>query len=77
MLQQWVWSETKRVQSDRTLSEKGDVKAQHNLVMFYENGRFVVKNRFKLLQRAANQGYAPTQLDLGICYESGLGVRGT
>jgi len=37
----------KAIELCQSAAKEGDVKAQHNLAIFYENGRFVVSNRRK------------------------------
>ena len=58
-------------------AEKGDVIAQHNLGLMYDNGRGVTKDEVeavKWYRKAADQGFAKAQFNLGNMYDNGLGV---
>ena len=60
------------------LAKKGDIDAQYNLGLMYDNGRGVkqdYKKAFEWYEKAANQGYASAQNNLGVMYGNGYGVR--
>ena len=60
------------------LAEQGNVNAQYNLGVMYENGQGVKQDYFeavKWYRQAAKQGYAKAQLNLGVMYFNGDGVR--
>ena len=53
------------------------VSAQHNLGLLYFHGRGVAQNYQQAaawFQKAADQGYADSQFNLGIMYAEGLGA---
>jgi len=59
------------------LAEQGDVSAQHNLGLMYDNGTGVPANdktAVKWYTKAAEQGYANAQHSLGNMYDLGKGV---
>jgi hypothetical protein len=61
----------------RRWAEHGDVRAQDELGVIYENGSGVTKSyaeAAKWYRRAAEKGYAPAQNNLGVMYETGHGV---
>lgn len=61
----------------RALAERGDVVAQNNLAVMYNNGEGVPNDPVKaadLYRQAADQGYDMAQKNLGYMYEEGLGV---
>ena len=56
----------------------GDMYAQYNLGLMYDNGRGVnkdVKEAARLYKLAADQGHASSQFCLGYDYEKGIGVE--
>tara|TARA_B100000315_G_scaffold260775_1_gene325087 strand:+ start:1976 stop:2545 length:570 start_codon:yes stop_codon:yes gene_type:complete len=58
-------------------AEAGDMKAQFNLGLMYENGSGVpqdVKAAVYWYRQAAESGYALAQVNLGLMYENGNGV---
>ena len=60
------------------LAKKGDIDAQYNLGLMYDNGYGVkqdYKKAFEWYEKAANQGYAKAQFNLGLMYVKGEGVR--
>lgn len=62
----------------RTLAERGDVLAQYELGVMYNNGEGVQQNFGEAIEwfyRAAIMGHAPAQSSLGIKYEKGQGVK--
>ncbi len=58
---------------------QGDVKAQYNLGVIYEKGKGGVRKDYKkaveLYRKSADQGFAPSQSNLGNMYSQGLGVK--
>ena len=59
------------------LAEQGDVLAQYNLGMMYQNGQGVTldyKEAVRLYSLSAEQGNATAQLNLGVMYTKGTGV---
>ena len=61
----------------RKKAEAGDVAAQFNLGLLYDNGEGVRKNAAeaaKWVRKAAEQGYAKAQNSLGLMYAKGMGV---
>ena len=55
-----------------------NVQAQMKLAEFYDNGRYVKKDkkkRFEWLQHAAGNGFLEAQEQLAECYEKGRGVN--
>lgn len=61
----------------RPLAKSGNVKAQFNVGLMYENGMGVPKDdaeAVKWYRRAAEQGLAEAQTNLGSMYETGKGV---
>ena len=59
------------------LAEAGDVDAQYNLGIMYDNGYGVPqdqKEAVKWYRLAADQGYAGAQYNLGVMYSNGQGV---
>lgn len=61
----------------RVLAEAGDMEAQNNLGIFYQNGRGVMKDyeqAAKWYRKAADQNMASAQNNLGVCYAHGWGV---
>ena len=61
----------------RLLAEDGDITAQHNLGIMYENGKGVRKDfdeAARWYRKAAEQGDAESQYDLGFMYLMGQGV---
>ena len=59
------------------LAEQGDVEAQVNLGVMYDNGQGVLqdyKEAIKWYRLAAQQGHASAQFNLGSMYYKGLGV---
>ncbi len=61
-------------------AEQGNVLAQHNLAVCYENALGVkgdMNEATKLYRFAAEQGKAPAQNNLGVCYENGQCVTWT
>ena len=60
------------------LAKKGDIDAQYNLGLMYDNGYGVkqdYKKAFEWYEKAANQGIAKAQHNLGVMYERGQGVK--
>ena len=60
------------------LAKKGDIDAQYNLGLMYDNGYGVkqdYKKAFEWYEKAAKQGYANAQFNLGAVYDNGEGVR--
>ncbi len=60
------------------LAEQGDVRAQYNIGIMFENGRGVTKNikkAFLWYEKAANQGHEYAQNNLGNMYYDGVGVK--
>ena len=60
------------------LAEQGDVAAQNNLGLMYENGQGVKQDyaeAVKWYRKAAEQGNANTQFNLGVMYSNGKGVK--
>ena len=55
-------------------AKEGDPIAQRNLGRAYDTEKDY-KEAVKWYREAADQGYAPAQSDLGLMYESGLGVE--
>ena len=58
-------------------AEKGEVWAQYNLGILYENGEGVPENdatAVKWYRKAAEQGIANAQYNLDVMYHSGRGV---
>ena len=61
----------------QTLAKKGDVVAQHNLGVMYENGEGVRQDYVKAVDwyaKAANKGLSIAQFNLGAMYYNGKGV---
>ena len=61
----------------RSAAEQGDVDAQHNLGIMYNNGQGVPENKAEAVnwyRLAAEQGNAPAQYFLGSMYYNGDGV---
>ena len=61
----------------KILADQGNVEAQVNLGLMYDNGRGVdqdYKQAVKWYQLAADQGNALAQNNLGLMYDSGRGV---
>ncbi len=61
----------------RRLVEKGDVRAQDNLGIMYENGRGVRQDYAEAMawyRRAADRGDAAAQFNVGTMYHNGRGV---
>ena len=61
----------------KPLAEQGDVSAQYNLGLLYENGLGVAQDAFeavKWYRRAAVQGDASAQYNLGVIYDEGHDV---
>ena len=61
----------------KPLAEAGDVDAQYNLGIMYDNGYGVPQDyaeAVKWYRLAAEQGYAKAQYNLGTMYEYGNGV---
>jgi TPR repeat protein len=59
------------------LAEAGNVSAQFNLGVMYENGQGVLQDyaeAVRLYRLAADQGFANAQTNLGVMYRDGLGV---
>lgn len=59
------------------LAAKGDVKAQYNLGLMYNNGQGVpqdYKQAVIWFQKASEQGVAEAQYNLGVMYANGKGV---
>lgn len=68
----------KTVKTVQMLAEQGDVKAQYNLGVSYENGYGVEKSyteAVKWYRLAAGQGLDWAQYNLGVCYDNGEGVE--
>lgn len=62
----------------RACAERGEVKAQHELALRYDNGKGVEKNASEASRwflKAAEQGYVDSQYDLGLMYLDGRGVE--
>jgi TPR repeat protein/uncharacterized protein YggL (DUF469 family) len=58
-------------------ADAGTPRAKHNLAMLLLSDDLDVADfaeGAKLLQKLAEEGYAPAQYDLGICFENGIGV---
>jgi hypothetical protein len=67
-----------QAESDSLLAKFGDVVAQHNLGVRYEDGEGVRQDyaeALKWYRKAAESGYAPSQVNLGRMYANGTGVR--
>ncbi len=61
----------------RSLATHGDVDAQYNLGLMYDNGKGVTqdyKEAVKWYRLSAKQGHAGAQLNLGVMYAKGEGV---
>ncbi len=61
----------------RPLADKGEIDAQYNLGVMYDNGYGVTRDytvAVSWFRKAADQGFAAAQLSLGVMYENGLGV---
>jgi TPR repeat protein len=61
----------------RKAAEQGDMEAQYNLGLCYEQSEGVandLKEAVKWYRQSAEQGYALGQFNLGICYINGDGV---
>ena len=59
------------------LATQGDVNAQNNLGLLYQNGQGVPQDHneaMRLFRLAVAQGYARAQNNLGLMYLNGLGV---
>ena len=59
------------------LAEQGDVNAQHNLAVMYDNGEGVpqdYKQAVMWFTKAAEQGNVRAQYNLGLMYANGQGV---
>ncbi|WP_443636326.1 tetratricopeptide repeat protein [Candidatus Njordibacter sp. Uisw_058] len=59
------------------LAEQGDIDAQYNLGVMYDNGDGVPENdktAVKWYTKAAEQGHASAQFNLGSMYQNGDGV---
>ena len=59
-------------------AEQGDVDAQYNLAVCYENGTGVERDEQKAVEwykKAAEQGDARAQFNLALCYKNGIGVE--
>jgi len=62
----------------KTAAKRGDAAAEYFLGRAYFQGKGVVQDYGKaadLFRRSAEQGNAKTQNDLGVIFESGLGVE--
>ena len=60
------------------LAKKGDIDAQYNLGLMYDNGYGVkqdYKKAFEWYEKAANQGYSSAQFNIGDMYANGQGVK--
>ncbi|RIA80387.1 hypothetical protein C1645_730152 [Glomus cerebriforme] len=60
------------------LSENGDLGAQYNLAIRYQNGNGIkndYKKAFKLLLNCAKKGNLNAQYHLAICYMDGIGTH--
>jgi len=55
------------------LAEKGDARAQHNQAALLEQQK-KHEEAFRLYERAAAQGFRPSELNLAQMYEKGMGV---
>jgi len=65
------------VKSLKKLAEQGDVNAQYNLGVMYNNGTGVEQNfkeAVKWYRKAAEQGQVYAQSNLGVIYAKGQGV---
>lgn len=61
-------------QKFRTLSEKGEKKAQFNLAVMYDNGQGVpthFEEEVKWYKKAAEQGMTEAQISLDAMYDEG------
>jgi TPR repeat protein len=61
----------------RPLAEQGNVSAQFNLALMYDNGEGVLKDdteAARWYRLAADQGYAKAQHNLGVMHDNGEGV---
>ena len=61
----------------KRLAEQGEVYAQYNLGLMYDEGEGVPENNAEAVRwyrLAAEQGYAPAQSNLGLMYSDGGGV---
>ena len=59
-------------------AKQGNVDAQYNLGLMYEQGQGVRQDYAQAVQwcrRAAEQGHAGAQFNLGVMYAEGRGVR--
>lgn len=62
----------------RKSSDQGNLNAQYNLGVCFENGLGVTRDlreAAKCYFSAAAAGYADAQYNLGVCYANGIGVR--
>ena len=60
------------------LAKKGDIDAQYNLGLMYDNGYGVKQDYKKAIEwyeKAVNQGVVDAQHNLGLMYYNGQGVR--
>jgi TPR repeat protein len=60
-------------------AEAGDAEAQFITGFFYGNGEVIKKDlnqAFNWCQQSAEQGFAPAQYRVGMCYMDGEGTRG-
>ena len=65
------------LQEWRPLAEQGDIKAQYNLGVMYQNGYGVPQDYAEALRwyrMAAEQGHADARYSLGVMYHNGYGV---
>jgi TPR repeat protein len=68
----------RQAESNIHAAESGDVVAQHNLGVRYENGEGLRRDyteALKWYRKAAESGYAPSQNNLGNMYAEGIGVE--
>lgn len=68
----------KAFQIFKSLAEKGDMEAQHDLAVLYKTGKGVMRDPEKAAQwfrRAADQGLPDAQFNLGRLYDEGIGVE--
>ena len=59
----------------KKLADRGDARGQNLLGIHYRNGKCVEQKAVYWFRKAAEQGLAPAQCNLGRCYMFGRGVR--
>jgi TPR repeat protein len=69
--------QTPEIDALRARAEQGDVEAQNNLGLMYDNGEGVPQDYAEVVRwyrLAAEQGLASAQFNLGLMYDTGYGV---